>query len=111
LNNETSRFSDEKNTTTSVSDATTTEVENADAVDVEGNEPELSPEEEKVIRMLYGKSLDGQEALKFAPGASADAVLKLAMIERYLLDLFEADALEPDPSTGNPRSVLASRLD
>lgn len=73
-------------------------------------EDALSPEEEKVIRMLYGKSLKGQEALEFATGASMETSLKLALIEASLLEAFEAGALEPDPQTGAPRSVLTDKF-
>jgi hypothetical protein len=73
--------------------------------------PALSPEEEKVIRMLYGKSLKGHEALEFAPGASLETRLQLALIEASLLEAFQAGALDPDPQTGAPRSVLTDKLD
>lgn len=76
-----------------------------------GGDGTLSPLEEKVVRMRYGKSLKGQEALDFAPGASLETRLKLALIEASLLEAFEADALEPDPITGSPRSVLADSID
>ena len=71
----------------------------------------LTPLEEKVIRMRYGKSLKGQEALEFAAGASLETRLKLALIESHLLEAFQADALDPDPKTGNPRTVLADAMD
>ncbi len=70
---------------------------------------DLTPEEEKVVRMLHGKSLDGRESLEFASG-SEETKLKLAMIEAHLIDMFQADALEADPSTGAPRSVLADKI-
>jgi hypothetical protein len=73
-------------------------------------EAALSPEEEKVIRMLYGKSLKGQEALEFGVGASMETREKLALIEASLLEAFEAGALEPDPRTGAPRSVLTDKF-
>jgi hypothetical protein len=112
LNDESNRSADDKLKRDSVTETTTVTVEEADAVAVEPrDDAALTPEEDKVIRMLYGKSLGGQEALEFAPGADMETRLKLAMIEAHLLNLFEAGALEPDPDTGKPRSVLADRLD
>lgn len=112
MKDETTRSADDKHTRDSASETTTVTVEEADAVGVEPRDAaRLTPEEEKVVRMLYGKSLGGQEALEFAPGANMETRLKLAMIEAHLLNLFEAGALEPDPDTGKPRSVLADRLD
>ncbi len=82
-----------------------------EAQDAASAEPTLTPLEEKVIRMRYGRSLKGQEALEFAPGASMETRLKLALIESRLLEAFTADALDPDPDTGSPRSVLADSID
>lgn len=76
-----------------------------------GPSPALTPEEEKVIRMRYGKSLQPHEALDFAPNASMETRLKLALIEANLLEAFEAEALDPDPQNGAPRSVFADHLD
>ncbi len=76
----------------------------------ESSEQTLSEEEEKVIRMLYGKSLQGNEALDFAPFATQETRLRLALIEANLLKAFEAGALEPDPESGAPRSVLVDKL-
>lgn len=113
MNDDKKRSAEDKHTRDSATETTTTiTVEEADAVAVQaGGEADLTPEEEKVIRMLYGKSLAGQEALEFASDANMETRLKLAMIEAHLLNLFEAGALEPDPATGKPRSVLADRLD
>ncbi len=77
----------------------------------EDNGSTLTAEEEKVIRMLHGKSLRGQEALDFAEGATMETKLKLALIEANLLDAFQAGALDPDPDTGSPRSVLTDKFD
>ena len=97
------------------SSTATTTVERVEETTIESRENSengaLSPLEEKVVRMRYGKSLKGQEALEFAPGASLETRLKLALIESSLLDAFEANALEPDPITGSPRSVLADALE
>lgn len=76
-----------------------------------GASPALTAEEEKVIRMRYGKSLQPHEALDFAPDASMETRLKLALIEANLLEAFEAEALDPDPQNGAPRSVFADHLD
>ncbi len=112
MNDDKNRSADDKHTRDSASETTTITVEESDAVVVDPrDDAQLTPEEEKVVRMLYGKSLGGQEALEFAPGADMETRLKLAMIEAHLLSLFEAGALEPDPDTGKPRSVLADRLD
>lgn len=56
----------------------------------------LTPLEEKVVRMLRGLSEDGQHELKFALGADEDARLRLAMMEKYLIELFRADRLDQD---------------
>lgn len=71
----------------------------------------LTPEEEKVIRMLHGKGLKGHEVLEFAPGASMETKLRLALIEANLLEAFDAEPLEIDPDNGSPRSVIADELE
>ena len=71
----------------------------------------LTAEEEKVIRMLHGRSLAGHEALEFAPGATMETRMRLALIEANLLDAFEAAPVEMDPDTGAPRSVIADELE
>lgn len=72
---------------------------------------QLTPEEEKVIRMRYGRSLKNKEALEFAPGATEETRLKLALIEASLLEAFEAEAVRTDPDTGMPLSVIADHID
>ena len=49
----------------------------------------LSPIEEKSLRMLHGLSEDDRHELKFALGANDEARLKLAMMEKHLLDAFQ----------------------
>ncbi|HSG69590.1 MAG TPA: hypothetical protein VLA12_04200, partial [Planctomycetaceae bacterium] len=55
----------------------------------EPNFETLTPEEEKVLRMLHGLSEDDGHALKFALGADDDARAKLAMMEKNLVDAFQ----------------------
>ncbi len=108
MSNDNKRPTEAPDTKPDLSTSTTIEAEEVRAP-VDPNA--LSPEEEKVIRMLYGRSLKGPEALEFAPGASLETRLKLALIEASLLDAFEAGALEPDPQTGSPRSVFADKFE
>ncbi len=56
----------------------------------------LTPQEEKVLRMLHGLSESGEHELKFALGADADVKLKLAMMERELQELFSPDDGDDD---------------
>ena len=49
----------------------------------------LSPIEEKALRMLHGLSEGDDHQLKFALGADDETRLKLAMIEKHLLDAFQ----------------------
>ena len=110
-----SRMADKNESNESASTATTT-IERTEEVEVSEeslvrDDSALSSLEEKIVRMRYGKSLNGQEALEFATGASLETRLKLALIESSLLEAFEASALDPDPKTGSPRSVLADALD
>lgn len=95
--------------------STTTVEERVETAAEEGHVPPdprlLTPLEEKVIRMLHGRSLAGHEALEFAPNASMETRLKLALIEANLLEAFEADALDTDPASGAPRSVIADELE
>lgn len=48
----------------------------------------LLPEEEKAMRMLHGLSEEGDHELQFAVGADAETRLKLAMIEKELIEAF-----------------------
>lgn len=49
----------------------------------------LTPLEEKALRMLHGLSEGDEHELKFALGANEEAELKLAMMEKHLLDAFQ----------------------
>lgn len=49
----------------------------------------LTPEEEKALRMLHGLSEDDNHMLKFGLGADSDTKLKLAMMEKFLIDAFQ----------------------
>lgn len=49
----------------------------------------LSPIEEKSLRMLHGLSEGDDHELKFALGANDETRLKLAMMEKHLLDAFQ----------------------
>ncbi|RAL22154.1 hypothetical protein DL240_09875 [Lujinxingia litoralis] len=57
----------------------------------------LSPQEEKVLRMLHGLSEEDSHELKFALGADEETRLKLAMMER---DLHEALAPTAELAAG-----------
>lgn len=56
----------------------------------------LTPEEEKVLRMLHGLSEDERHQLKFALGADDEVRLRLALMEKYLIELFAAEQLDED---------------
>lgn len=107
MNNDTKNKPDLDPKETGTSTVTTT----VEEVETEDFEIGLSPEEEKIIRMRHGRSLEGHEALEFAGGASEETRLKLALMEANLLDAFEASALDPDPQSGVPRSVIADKMD
>jgi hypothetical protein len=49
----------------------------------------ISPEEEKALRMLHGLTEPDDHELKFALGANEESRLKLAMMEKHLLDAFQ----------------------
>ncbi len=55
----------------------------------DGQFAELTPTEEKALRMLHGLTEDDSHELKFGLGANADTRLKLAMMEKHLLDAFQ----------------------
>ncbi len=76
-------MTDEKNSYGSK--ASTTVSEQTQTQSLEG----LSPIEEKALRMLHGLSEGDQHELKFALGANDETRLKLAMIEKHLLDAFQ----------------------
>jgi hypothetical protein len=56
----------------------------------------LTPEEEKVLRMLHGLSEDGTHELKFALGADDELRARLALLEHHLITMFRADALNEE---------------
>lgn len=56
----------------------------------------LTTEEEKVLRMLHGLSEDDKHRLKFALGADEELQLRLAMMEKYLVELFQGEKLDED---------------
>ena len=72
---------------------TTTETEQA-------REPKpaeaLTPEEEKVVRMLHGMSEEGSYELKFALGADEELRHRLGLLEHYLMQLFEAEEMDEE---------------
>lgn len=84
-----SSHDNERRTTTTVT--TTTETE---TVREERGLGVLTPEEEKVLRMLRGLSEDNSHELKFALGADEEVRLRLALLERYLIELFDGDRLD-----------------
>lgn len=78
---ERSKLTDEKKTTTPV--AVTEKTLTPAALDG------LSPLEEKALRMAHGLTEDDNHELSFALGADQETRLKLAMMERHLLDAFQ----------------------
>ena len=55
----------------------------------------LTPEEERVLRMRHGLTEGTDHLLAFAPGASQETKLKLAMMEKNLIEAFaKVDAPE-----------------
>lgn len=49
----------------------------------------LTPQEEKVLRMLHGLTEEDHHELKFALGADDETRARLAMMEHYLIELFK----------------------
>ena len=77
--------------TTTVTTTTETQTEQALA----GSELNvLSPQEEKVLRMLHGMSEEDAHQLKFALGASEESRLNLARLEHYLLQMFTSETVD-----------------
>ena len=84
-----SSHENERQTSTSVTTTTETEtVRQGKDLGV------LTPEEEKVLRMLHGLSENDTHELKFALGADSELRARLAMLEHYLLELFSGDQLD-----------------
>lgn len=73
----------------------------------------LTPREEKVVRMIHGLDEEDSRALQFALGASRDSQVKLAMIERQLVECIntEAPAEEFDEDRQSPAELLSAWLD
>lgn len=73
----------------------------------------LTPVEEKAIRMLHGLSEEDNRALEFGLGASTEARMKLAMIEKQMIDCLakgvpEEGRVDERPS---PAELLSAWLD
>jgi len=64
----------------------------------------LTPQEEKVIRMLHGLSEDDTRALEFAVGASKDARQRLALMEAY--NIAELEGNIPLDSNATSKAAL-----
>lgn len=71
----------------------------------------LTPQEEKVVRMTHGLSEDDSRALQFALGADEETRMKLAMIERQLVDCISSHQEDEDVDRISPAELLASLLD
>jgi hypothetical protein len=78
-------LTDDKNTFANSTAPSTTVTEERQETNFEG----LAPEEEKALRMLHGLTEKDDHELKFALGASEETRLKLAMMEKHLLDAFQ----------------------
>lgn len=78
-------MTDDKNTYANSASPSTTVTEKSQEANFEG----ISPEEEKALRMLHGLTEDDDHELKFALGANEETRLKLAMIEKHLLNAFQ----------------------
>ena len=73
----------------------------------------LTPQEEKLIRMLHGMSEDDSRTLQFGLGASVEAEMKLAMIERQLIDTMRAEGGDAgtEARRQSPAELLSAWLD
>ena len=73
----------------------------------------LTPREEKVIRMLHELSEDDSRSLEFALGASEDSLMKLALIERQLVNVVSnpGPADDFDDDRPSPAELLSSWID
>lgn len=78
-------MTDDKNNFTNSTSPSTTVTEERRDTNFEG----IAPEEEKVLRMLHGLTEEDDHELKFALGANEETRLKLAMMEKHLLDAFQ----------------------
>ena len=79
-------MTEDKRRNTTVSPTTVTQTETVDT-----GLNALTAEEERVLRMRYGLSEGDDHELKFGLGANDDAVLKLAMMEQALIEMFKND--------------------
>ena len=97
----------EKNQKTSV---TTTTEETREQT--EASLDALTPQEEKVVRMIHGLSEEDTRALQFALGASDDAQMKIAMIEQQLIDTMVKGTVDPvDDDRPSPAELLSAWID
>ena len=71
----------------------------------------LTPQEEKVVRMLHGLSEDDSRALQFALGAGAEAKMKLAMIEQQMVDTMASSSVDEADDRPSPAELLSAWLD
>lgn len=72
----------------------------------------LTPQEEKVVRMIHGLSEDDSRALQFALGASDDAQMKIAMIEKQLVETMSATEVDlASEGRPTPAELLSSWID
>lgn len=98
---------DEKSQKTSVT-TTTEEAREQSEASLEA----LTPQEEKVVRMIHGLSEEDSRALQFALGASDEAQMKIALIEHQLIDAMAAGAPdELDDDRPSPAELLSKWLD
>ncbi len=73
----------------------------------------LTPEEERVLRMRHGLTEGPEHMLSFAVGANEETMLKLAMMEKNLIEAFaKADAPQLDLDSGHieAKSKIISAL-
>jgi cell wall assembly regulator SMI1 len=97
----------EKNQKTSVT--TTTEETREQS---EASLDALTPQEEKVVRMIHGLSEEDSRALQFALGASDDAQMKIAMIEQQLVETMAKGTVDPaDDDRPSPAELLSAWID
>ncbi len=73
----------------------------------------LTPQEEKLIRMVHGLGEDDSRSLQFGLGASVEAEMKLAMIERQLIDTIGGDGANSGQTQRrqSPAELLSAWLD
>lgn len=79
--------------------------------ETERNMEALTPQEEKVIRMLNGLSEDDSHALKFGLGANEETRARLAMMEKNLIDAFQWGEMETFELTDEHLSAKAKIIE